>query len=305
MSRLSRYVRIGAASILVGALAVPVASAAEPVAASLTITVPTAPIVCRQETEVSVLVLDANGATIAGVRVSWGLAPVVSSQDAVTEPVSTTGSQGVATTKVWIDCIPGGRTLLVKADGAIAAQPLAISAEGMPAATSTPAPTTVAATKLTITLPSSPIACEKHTEISALVTDASGATIAGKTVTWTLMPFASTQDSWTDMASVTGSQGVATTQVWIACVPGDRAINASADGVTASAQLVVSDVGMPAATAPAPTAPAAGITVPPTWTEPMTPERGSVPAGLLLGGAAGLMGLAALLLAGVRSAAKR
>jgi hypothetical protein len=305
MSSFSRCLRIGAACILVGALAVPAVSAAEPVAAKLTITLPSAPIVCRQETEVSVLVVDAGGATIAGKEVSWGLAPVVSSQDGITESTSLTGSQGVATTRVWIDCIPGARTLLVKSDDAIASQVLAISADGMPAATPTPPPATVAAAKLTITLPSAPIACGHLTEVSVLATDGAGATIAGKTVAWTLMPFASTQDSWTDMESVTGSQGVAMTQVWIDCVPGRRTINVSADGVTASADLAISEEGMPAATAPVASEPASGTTAPPTSTAPAIPEQGSVPAGLLLFAAAGLVALAGSLLAVARSTAHR
>ena len=301
MSLSTRCARVAAASALGASLLVPAASAIAaggPVAAELRITVPATPIVCRQETEVSVLVLDADGATIAGKEVSWGLAPVVSSQDGITAGVSTTGSQGIATTKVWIDCIPGGRTLLVKADEAIASEVLSISSEGMPSPTPTPVPPSAAAAGLAITLPAEPIACMHLTEVSVLVTDASGATIAGKTVAWSLMPFASTADSWTDMESVTGSQGIATTQVWISCVPGARTINASADGVTASADLAISDEGMPG-TGPSASEPA--LTAPPTATVPPGTSRDGAPAWPLLAWAAAVACLAGLLLAGSRT----
>ncbi len=302
MSRAARALRIVAASTLLAALAVPAVAAAEPVAATLTITAPAAPIVCRVETEVSVLVLDANGATIAGKAVSWGLAPVVSSQDAVTAPESVTGSQGVATTKLYIDCIRGSRTLLVKADDAIASQVLSISDEGIPAATPTPPPTTDVAARLILTLPATPIVCRTQTEISVRVLDAGGATLAGKVVTWSIMPFASTLDSWTDDGSVTGSQGVATTQVWIDCVPGRRAINASVDGVTASADLVISDQGMPGATVE-PSVPAE--TAPATSTVSATGGQGGVPGGMLVVGALALVGSCLILGTKAWSAARR
>ena len=116
MSRAPHALRVLAAgSLLVLAGALPV-SAADPEAASVTITVPTAPIACRVETEVSALVLDAAGATIAGKTVTWSIMPVASSQDSVVDYETTTGSQGVAITRIWIDCIPGARALSATAD---------------------------------------------------------------------------------------------------------------------------------------------------------------------------------------------
>jgi hypothetical protein len=112
MSHASRALRVlTAGSLLVIAGALPV-SAADPTAATVTITVPDAPIVCRVETEVSALVLDAAGATIAGTTVTWSIMPVASSQDSVVEYETTTGSQGVATTRIWSDCTPGSLQLL-------------------------------------------------------------------------------------------------------------------------------------------------------------------------------------------------
>jgi hypothetical protein len=141
MGSASRAPRILAASVLVAALGVPAVAAADPTAATITITVPTDPIVCRVETEISALVIDAGGATIAGKAVTWELMPFASSQDNWSPNTSATGSQGVATTKVWIDCIVGLRTLHAKADGVDATVDLTISDENMPPATSTtPAP---------------------------------------------------------------------------------------------------------------------------------------------------------------------
>ena len=137
MGSASRALRILAASALVAALGVPAVAAADPVAAKITITVPAAPIVCRVDTEVSALVLDAGGATIAGKTVTWEIMPFASSQDNWRPLASDTGSQGVAATSVWIDCIPGLRTLHAKADGIDATVDLAISTAGMPPATST------------------------------------------------------------------------------------------------------------------------------------------------------------------------
>ena len=144
MSRAARALRIVGASALIAALGVPAVAAADPVAATVTITVPGEPIVCHVETEVSALVVDAAGATIAGKTVAWSLMPFYSSQDAVVEYETTTGSQGVATTKIWIDCLEGPRTLNAAADDVTASVDLAVSAVGMPE-TSTDAPRPVRA----------------------------------------------------------------------------------------------------------------------------------------------------------------
>jgi|OpeIllAssembly_1097287.scaffolds.fasta_scaffold916367_1 hypothetical protein len=140
MSRASRALRaIAAGALLVVAGAMPVA-AADPTAATVTITVPEAPIVCRVETEVSALVLDASGATIAGATVTWSLMPIASSQDSVVDGETTTGSQGVATTRIWIDCIPGLRTLNATAGPVTASVDLVVSTAGMPETSTEPPP---------------------------------------------------------------------------------------------------------------------------------------------------------------------
>lgn len=132
MSRASRVLRLVAAgALLVAAGAMPVA-AADPTVATVTITVPQAAIACRVETEVSALVLDASGATIAGAIVTWSLMPVASSQDSVVDGETTTGSQGVATTRVWIDCIPGPRTVNATSGAVTTSVDLVISTAGMP-----------------------------------------------------------------------------------------------------------------------------------------------------------------------------
>ncbi len=141
MSHASRALRVlTAGSLLVIAGALPV-SAADPTPATVTIAVPDAPIVCRVETEVSALVLDAAGATIAGTTVTWSIMPVASSQDSVVAYETTTGSQGVATTRIWIDCIPGPRTLNATAGAVTAGMDLTVSTAGMPeTSTEPPAP---------------------------------------------------------------------------------------------------------------------------------------------------------------------
>jgi hypothetical protein len=130
---------VAAAGLLVVAAALPV-SAADPAAATVTIAVPDAPIVCRVETEVSARVLDAAGATIAGTTVTWSIMPVASSQDSVIAYETTTGSQGVAVTTIWIDCIPGPRTLNASADAVTASVDLMVSTAGMPETSTEPPP---------------------------------------------------------------------------------------------------------------------------------------------------------------------
>lgn len=145
----------------------------------------------------------------------------------------------------------------------------------------------VAAT-ITITPPAAPIVCRVETKVSALVLDAGGATIAGKTVTWEIMPFASSQDNWSPNTSDTGSQGVATTEVWIDCIPGLRTLHAKADGVDQTVDLVVSDAGMP----------------PATYAEAASASNGPAGPGLPLAAALAAAGLAGLLVAGRRRAAR-
>ncbi len=138
MSLGARMTRAAAAAALLASLVVVPAAAADPVPASVTISVPSAPIACRVETEVSALVLDAAGATIAGTAVTWSLMPVASSQDSVVDGETLTGSQGVATTRVWIDCITGLRTLNATAGPVTASVDLTMSTAGMPATSTAP-----------------------------------------------------------------------------------------------------------------------------------------------------------------------
>jgi hypothetical protein len=154
MSRVTHALRVVASAWLLLLVGVIPAAAADPEPATVTITVPEAPIACRVETEVSALVLDAGGATIAGAAVTWSLMPVASSQDAVVEGETTTGSQGVATTRVWIDCIPGPRTLNATAGAVTASVDLTISTAGMPETSTRPSevPTSEGMTPISVAL---------------------------------------------------------------------------------------------------------------------------------------------------------
>jgi hypothetical protein len=87
-----------------------------------------------------------------------------------------------------------------------------------------------------------------------------------------------------DGETLTGSQGVATTRVWIDCIPGLRTLNATAGPVTASVDLTMATAGMPeTSTEPPPAVP--------------VPEESSPLAAILVLSAA----LAAIALFGVRT----
>ena len=320
MSRASRASRLAAAAALCASLVIPVAAVAAvsppgpvPVGpASVTMELPTTPIVCREEWPAFVRVTDANGVRLAGVTVRWGMAPVVSSQDGLTAAESVTDANGLATTNVALDCIPGSRTLMAMAGLAQGQAVLPISSAGMPAAEAAPPPPPVKAAHLILSVPPGPLPCGERFGVALRVLADDGGTIAGAQVIWTLDPFGSVNDIWGANVTYTGSQGMTGNAVWPACAPGKRVLTAWVDGVSTSYPLEVDPVAAPEPTmspepemtappseAPAVSeAPTATATPPPTATSPEEASRQAGSAAflgivMLVMGVAGIMALRA------------
>jgi hypothetical protein len=302
MHRASRMFRLVAAAGLASALVIPAAavSAASPLGpapAFVTMELPTTPIVCQKEWDAYARVTDANGVRLAGVTVHWGMAPVVSSQDGITASESTTDANGLATTKVALDCLPGSRTLMAMAGTAQGQAVLPISTEGMPAAEAAPPAPPVKAAHLILSVPPGPLPCGTRTVVSLVVLAADGGTIAGAKVIWTLDPFGSVNDIWGADVTYTGSQGGTGNAVWPACEPGRRILNAWVDGVSAAYQLEVNPVAAVASEPPMPE-PSAAVTPPPTSVDAggvasRTGSAAFLGLVLLIVGGAGIMALQA------------
>ena len=303
----SRVFRLVAAAGLASALVIPAAavSAASPlgpVPAFVTMELPTTPIVCQKEWDAYARVTDANGVRLTGVTVHWGMAPVVSSQDGITASESTTDANGLATTKVALDCLPGSRTLMAMAGTAQGQAVLPISTEGMPAAEAAPPAPPVKAAHLILSVPPGPLPCGTRTVVSLVVLAADGGTIAGAKVIWTLDPFGSVNDIWGANVTYTGSQGTANA-VWPACEPGRRILNAWVDGVSAAYPLEVNPVPAVASEPPMPEPSAApeasaAVTPPPTSVDASGVAGRSGPVAFLglvflIMGGAGIMALPA------------
>ena len=303
MSRVSRASRLVAAAALASALVIPAVSAASPtgpVPAHVTMELPTVPAVCHQEWEAYARVTDAAGVRLAGVTVHWGMAPVVSSQDGITASESVTDANGLATTKVALDCLPGSRTLMAMAGAAQGQAVLPISDVGMERAEPVPPAPPVKAAHLILSVPPGPLPCQSMADVSLVVLAADGGTIAGAKVIWTLDPFGSVDDIWGANVTYTGSQGVTGNTVWPACAPGRRVLNAWVDGVSTAYPLEVgpaADAEPSASIAPDDSAPpeaSAAATPPPTATQ-VNGGASRAGSGALLGLVLLVMGVAGIL----------
>ena len=123
-----RFARIAAATGLLLALAAPVVAAYEAeVPQSVTVTAPTGTLPCRTAFPVSATILDTTGKAVPNVEVTWTLKTVLSSQDAILDVKTTSDANGVATTRVYLDCIVGERQVEARAGAALGGAVLGIT----------------------------------------------------------------------------------------------------------------------------------------------------------------------------------
>ncbi len=100
---------------------------------------------------------------------------------------------------------------------------------------------------ITVTPSTGTILCGHPTAIFATVLDQDGLPIKGVTVTWSFAVSPSSDDRFLQETSKTNKDGVARTNVKLACVAGDRTIRATVDGIngTAVVHVALSRLGMP------------------------------------------------------------
>ncbi len=123
---------IVAAAGLMLLLAVPAVSAYEgEVAQTVTVTPPAGGVPCGVNTPVSATLIGKDGQPVADAPVTWSFTKVVSSQDSIVEPNTTSNAEGVATTEVWLDCIEGQRQLQAASGDAVGGAVLGVT--GVPA----------------------------------------------------------------------------------------------------------------------------------------------------------------------------
>jgi Big-like domain-containing protein len=92
---------------------------------------------------------------------------------------------------------------------------------------------------ITVSPPSETLRCDRSYPVRATVLDQDGAPIKRLTVTWSFTSSPSSEDEIKVTSSKTNGQGVATAIVKLACVPGDRTITATTDGISGSAVVHV------------------------------------------------------------------
>jgi Bacterial Ig-like domain (group 1) len=98
---------------------------------------------------------------------------------------------------------------------------------------------------VTITRLGGTVKCGVNITVTATVVDAKGKPISGQPVFWSFTAKPSRADIINASPTFTNSKGVATTTVFLACVPGSRHLRAVADAVSGSAVLNVSAAGLP------------------------------------------------------------
>jgi hypothetical protein len=138
------------------------------------------------------------------------------------------------------------------------------------------------AANVTVSVPSGPLPCGTAFAVTATVLDANGAAVPNATVTWSFMQTLSPEDRITEPTSMTNADGVATTHVVLACVLGERQIQAQVAGTTGmgGAVLAITATGLPN-----------------TSTEPSrTPGGAGGPVAIQLAGAVGVLIVAAVYL---------
>jgi hypothetical protein len=111
------------------------------------------------------------------------------------------------------------------------------------------------------------IKCNEPITVTATVLDQNGNAISGQLVVWALTSSPSTADTISPTSSITNANGVATTTVKLACIPGNRHLRATADEVSGTAVFGLTEgqvkgvTGLPnTTTAPPNGAPEAGTT---------------------------------------------
>jgi hypothetical protein len=92
---------------------------------------------------------------------------------------------------------------------------------------------------ITITPSSGTLRCDRSYPVRATVLDQDGAPIKRLTVAWSFTSSPSSEDEIKVTSSTTNGQGVAIAIVKLACVPGDRTITATTDGISGSAVVHV------------------------------------------------------------------
>ena len=88
------------------------------------------------------------------------------------------------------------------------------------------------------------VACSDTFPVSSTFLDVEGAPVEGLSVTWSFVTAQSTDDTIHDTVPMTDEDGVATTTVTFAAVPGDRRIGVTSGDVTASAVVSQSCAGL-------------------------------------------------------------
>jgi hypothetical protein len=88
------------------------------------------------------------------------------------------------------------------------------------------------------------VECRDTFPVSSTFLDVDGAPVEGLSVTWSLVTAQSTDDTIHDTVTTTDEDGVATTTVTLAAVPGDRRIGVTSGDVTASAVVSQSCAGL-------------------------------------------------------------
>lgn len=101
---------------------------------------------------------------------------------------------------------------------------------------------------ITVTPSSGTFLCGHPEAVFATVLDQDGLPIKGVTVTWSFASSPSSEDRFLQTTSKTNKDGVARTNVTLACVAGDRTIKATVDGVngTAVVHVALDRLGLPA-----------------------------------------------------------
>lgn len=109
---------------------------------------------------------------------------------------------------------------------------------------------TPVAQSVSVAAPSGTLACKTEFPVSATILDANGQPIANTDVTWTLTTVVSSQDSIVDGTTTTDANGVATTNVWLDCIVGERQIEARVGDAFGGAVLAITSGGLPNTSTP-------------------------------------------------------
>lgn len=101
------------------------------------------------------------------------------------------------------------------------------------------------AASVSVSRPSGTLKCNTNIKVTATILDAAGKPIAGQPVSWAWVPRVARGDVIKSTPTTTNANGVATTTVVIACVPGSRVLRATADAAKGQAILNMTAGGLP------------------------------------------------------------